>query len=73
MDKYRCDECDFTTHNNANLVRHLERIHMGLSYRSIKLCDGVFNRKSGLKIHREVKHSYTECKYPCEQCDFQGT
>merc|ERR1719186_1805111 len=25
-DKYRCDECDFTTHNNVNLVRHMERV-----------------------------------------------
>ena len=48
IDKYRCDECDFTTHNNANLVRNMERVYMGLSY-SCKLCDdAVFNRESGL-------------------------
>ena len=45
-------------------------MHMGLSY-TCELCDAVFNRETGLKVHKEVKHSDT--KYPCDQCDFQGS
>merc|ERR1712096_139975 len=67
-DKFRCDECDFTTHNNFNMVQHKEE-HQGITY-PCEICDYKTTVRRYLNYHFRRNHGNE--RHACEQCDFVG-
>ena len=73
-----CGNCGTTFWTTIQLKNHIERDHMmelgdktNEEIACLK-CDAVFDDKSELREHMEVKHVTRIRQYNCEDCPFQG-
>jgi len=64
MDR-KCDQCDFSTTNNTDLKRHIESIHLGITY-PCDQCEAVFPHYNYLYAHRLVHTS--DRPFVCQKC-----
>ncbi len=65
---YKCDKCDFETHNQQNLNQHIKfkHEHFRRKYHCDQ-CDSKFIYQSGLDKHKETVHMDLR-KYVCDKC-----
>ena len=64
-----CEICKKQFQLVANLKRHVEATHNGVSY-NCNQCDYSNKRQDSLKTHVDFVHE--GIRYPCDQCDYQG-
>lgn len=53
---FPCEHCDYVATHGHNLKKHIEAIHLGVTY-SCELCPYEATQKQNLKRHLKLKHS----------------
>ena len=68
-EKYKCNQCDFTTYYKKGLKIHKKKMH---KVYTCTLCDEIFDKIRDFKVH-SYNHSSTntdENRNKCKNCDF---
>ncbi|XP_063390813.1 zinc finger protein 260-like isoform X2 [Cydia fagiglandana] len=66
--KYVCCQCDFESHDRAELITHIRRSH--IQQLTCPTCGEVF---TDIKLLQEHKIQPHDAKYSCEPCDLKFT
>jgi len=64
---FKCSECDFTSTNKPNVLRHKKSVHLQEKF-PCGQCDSILKRKDHLKQH--ILSVHEKVKYSCDACDF---
>ena len=66
---FSCPRCAFTGKSNAELRRHVKRVHQecGIPF-SCDECGHVFASHKRLGLHKQVEHNLV--RFPCDECDY---
>ena len=65
---FACDQCEFRTTVEFNLVFHKEAKYDGIRY-LCHLCDYIFQSQAYLKMHLDANH--INVNHACDLCVFQ--
>ena len=65
IDRFTCDECEFTGTSYMSLTHHVRFVHMGKTF-DCKQCDYKTPYSQNVRIHMERVH----CKEPPVECDW---
>ena len=64
--------CDYTSKSKKILDVHNKTKHDDSHQKfRCETCEKIFDRKDNLRTHFESQH--LNIKYPCDQCEYQGT
>jgi len=68
--RYCCDQCNYSSNNQAALKRHLEAVHAEGAPPpvSCNLCGFACASIGALKAHMTCTHSRPESAFPCPHC-----
>ena len=69
-EKIKCDYCDKSFSQIANLNRHIRTIHKGQNNYKCESCGKLFTRNDNLKLHIHTIHESTKEKFPKAGQDF---
>ena len=67
--KFKCNNCDFTAKENANVKRHWMGQHSSMKFYCDQ-CDYNTNYESELKVHKQTSHG--GLKFSCDLCSHQS-
>ena len=67
---HTCDQCDYTTMSNSDMINHRNRMHLNKRPYSCDQCDSSFFTTTELSRHTNAVH--LKILYPCEYCDYKS-
>ena len=68
--KLKCDECEYTTPNKVNLIRHQKGVHLRIKDQRCKECDYTTSNPGNLSQHVKAVHLKI-MNFKCDACDFK--
>lgn len=68
--EFQCGKCNYSTHRQLNLKRHVEVTHYGKGYQC-EQCDRIFTESGSLRRH--VLSIHEAIRYPCDECSYKAT
>ena len=54
LTRWQCTDCQYIAKDKSNVFKHIERVHLNLSY-SCPICGALFRSRANLTIHMK-KH-----------------
>ena len=68
---FKCDLCNYSIFQHANLRRHIECVHENLKQHQCNICQKKFGLKCTLKMHIQSVHENKK-PFKCDVCDYSA-